>query len=189
MQIAFYGVRGSIASPGRDTCKYGGNTSCVYVKTNAGADLIFDAGTGIRQLGEELVKEADRSSVMRNIYLLFSHYHSDHIQGFPFFRPIYQANQKIYIAATHLDPTESCPVLSQMGNPNFPVSQEELPSDINPLPFSADGKLVIDDAAIDTLPLNHSGGGSGYRVDTPEASMVYITDNELAPPWQSKNNA
>lgn len=183
MQITFYGVRGSIAYPGEDTAKYGGNTSCVYAKTAAGTQLILDAGTGIRKLGEELVAEAESAQLekMQDIYLLFSHYHSDHIQGFPFFRPIYQAQQNIYIAANHLDPTASCPVLGQMGNPNFPVPKEELPSTIKHLPFNSDGSLNIDDAHIHTRPLNHSGGGSGYRINTPAGSMAYITDNELKP--------
>ncbi len=82
MLISFYGVRGSIAAPGPTTIKYGGNTSCVHVRLNDGENLIFDAGTGIRRLG---VKMAQNDEPL----LLLSHGHWDHIQGYPFFDPIY----------------------------------------------------------------------------------------------------
>jgi len=86
MQIEFYGVRGSIATPGKETVRYGGNTSCVYVEASDGTQFIFDAGTGIRKLGEKLIAQVPP----KEINLLFSHYHWDHIQGFPFFLPAYK---------------------------------------------------------------------------------------------------
>ena len=91
MIIKFYGVRGSIPVPGPTTLKYGGNTSCVYVELDNGQNIIFDAGTGLRLLGQELIK----TKVPINIVL--SHSHWDHIQGYPFFAPIYQPDRELNI--------------------------------------------------------------------------------------------
>ncbi|HON56324.1 MAG TPA: MBL fold metallo-hydrolase, partial [bacterium] len=85
MRIKFWGVRGSIPTPGKTTVKYGGNTSCIEVETDSGVTIIFDAGTGIRELGFDLLKRKKPISA----YVLFSHTHWDHIQGFPFFVPIF----------------------------------------------------------------------------------------------------
>lgn len=198
MKITFYGVRGSIASPGAQTTKYGGNTACVLVETdvqtdlatednaetNKGALIVFDAGTGIHQLGNELVKRnaASGSSNKPDIHLLFSHYHWDHIQGFPFFKPIYDPQQTLHITAAKLKEIESCPVLAQMAAPHFPVPKEQLRATINTLPLNDDGKVQINNALVSTQTLNHPGGGAAYRIDTPQGSMAYITDNELEPP-------
>ncbi|MEE9350619.1 MAG: MBL fold metallo-hydrolase [Thiotrichaceae bacterium] len=194
MQITFYGVRGSIASPGANTAKYGGNTACVFVETGTetqqGALVVFDAGTGIHQLGNYLSALDDHSTRgsaldlvdKPDIHLLFSHYHWDHIQGFPFFKPIYDPQQTIHISALDLKKIEDCPVLNQMATPHFPVPKEQLRADIKVLPVNNDGKIHLDNTVISTQALNHPGGGTGYRVDTPQGSMVYITDNELEPP-------
>ncbi|MGB5717882.1 MAG: MBL fold metallo-hydrolase, partial [Gammaproteobacteria bacterium] len=87
MKITFYGVRGSIPTPGYDTYRYGGNTSCVHIETASGQDLVLDCGTGIRNLGKRLVEKNN------TINILLSHGHWDHIQGYPFFMPIYQPDR------------------------------------------------------------------------------------------------
>ena len=100
MRVTFYGVRGSTASPGPDTLKYGGNTSCVHVELESGKHLILDAGTGIRKLGQILALKDDR------IYILLSHGHWDHIQGYPFFAPIYQPDRSIRVMNRHTEPPQ-----------------------------------------------------------------------------------
>ncbi len=183
MRIRLYGVRGSIASPGLETVRYGGNTSCVFVETDQGSLLVFDAGTGIRKLGDDLLARKDFSLLKKpDIHILFSHYHWDHIQGFPFFKPAYKNKQKIVLVAAHLKEEDARSVLDQMVDPHFPVPGDQLHAEVDVMTVDNDGKLYIGDAVISTLPLNHPGGGTAYRVDTPQGSMAYVTDNELVPP-------
>lgn len=181
MLIKFYGVRGSIASPGEKTVRYGGNTACVFVKTSDEELFIFDAGTGIRQLGEDLSQILPTKAVN----LLFSHYHWDHIQGFPFFQLAYRADQKINLLAAHLNEQNAHSVLTQMTDPHFPVPSENLASNVHVLSMD-DEVLLIGQNTIRTLSLNHPGGGSAYRIDSDEGSMAYVTDNELFPPQKPK---
>jgi len=181
MLIKFYGVRGSIASPGENTVRYGGNTACVFVKTSDDELFIFDAGTGIRQLGEDLSQILPTKAVN----LLFSHYHWDHIQGFPFFQLAYRADQKINLLAAHLNEQNAHSVLTQMTDPHFPVPSENLASNVHVLSMD-DEVLLIGRNTIRTLSLNHPGGGSAYRIDSDEGSMAYVTDNELFPPQTPK---
>ncbi len=181
MLIKFYGVRGSIASPGENTVRYGGNTACVFVKTSDNELFIFDAGTGIRQLGEDLSQILPTKAVN----LLFSHYHWDHIQGFPFFQLAYRADQKINLLAAHLNEQNAHSVLTQMTDPHFPVPSENLASNVHVLSMD-DEILLIGRNTIRTLSLNHPGGGSAYRIDSDEGSMAYVTDNELFPPQTPK---
>lgn len=177
MQIKFYGVRGSIASPGPETVRYGGNTSCVFVEADDGSLFIFDAGTGIRKLGEDLVAQ----SSPKDINLLFSHFHWDHIQGFPFFLPAYQDNQLINLLAAQLKDVNANSVLSQMTNPHFPVPSDKLDAKVVLLSIN-NSKLKIGDNTIYVKPLNHPGGGLAYRLESSLGSMAYVTDNELEPP-------
>ena len=182
MLIKFYGVRGSIASPGEDTVRYGGNTACVFVKTNDQELFIFDAGTGIRKLGDELSELASKTSVSsKAINLLFSHYHWDHIQGFPFFQLAYRADQEINLLAAHLGELNAHSVLTQMTDPHFPVPSDKLEAKVNVLSMENE-VLLIGSNVIKTLSLNHPGGGSAYRINADEGSMAYVTDNELFPP-------
>lgn len=176
MRATFYGVRGSIATPGIETVRYGGNTSCLHVELDDGSQLIIDAGTGIRRLGDRLA-ESDAP-----LTLLFSHHHWDHIQGLPFFRPIYQEGRKIRLLSAYLDRNEAMAVLDQMIDPHFPVSGENLQADISVLELDAKGEIAIGDAVIRACPTNHPGGGAGYRIDTASGSLAYVTDNELFPP-------
>ena len=177
MLIKFYGVRGSIASPGADTVRYGGNTSCVSVEAEDGSLVVFDAGTGIRELGKTLGEQASE----REINLLFSHYHWDHIQGFPFFLPAYQKDQVINLLAAHLDDVNVYSILTQMTDPHFPVPSDKLEAKITLLSSDKNG-LLIGSNNIYTKRINHPGGGSAYILENDQGSMAYITDNELFPP-------
>ena len=125
MRITFYGVRGSTASPGPDTLKYGGNTSCVYVELESGKHLILDAGTGIRKLGQVLALKKDDP-----IYILLSHGHWDHIQGYPFFVPIYQPDRRIRVMTPDpLGHSQLCLLFEQMDGSSFPITAKDLLSD------------------------------------------------------------
>ena len=122
MTVRFWGVRGSIPTPGQKTVRYGGNSPCVTIDLGVDKTLIFDAGTGIRPLGNVL---AGGSSL---IYIVLSHVHWDHIQGYPFFTPIYQAARQIYLIPTMEDITLFDTLFRQMDGADFPVNADNLPS-------------------------------------------------------------
>jgi phosphoribosyl 1,2-cyclic phosphodiesterase len=176
MQITFHGVRGSLPSPGPETASFGGNTSCVHVRLDCGTHLIFDAGTGIRQLGNRLIEHSDP------LHLLLTHSHWDHIQGFPFFAPLFQPDREIHICRSLADgDAEYNGVLEQMNGHNFPVPWDRVPSRTgymeDPHAFFAGH-----DFRFTRRTLNHPGGGNAYRISADGASMAFVTDNELDPP-------
>ena len=176
MLITFYGVRGSIAAPGPDTVKYGGNTSCVHVRLNSGENLIFDAGTGIRKLGMRLAGNDEP------ILLLLSHGHWDHIQGYPFFDPIYQKDRNIVVLqGVESNAAALKGLLEQMDGSRFPVHSQDLPSKIT-LIQEVEQFLAGQSFTTRRRTLNHPGGGYAYRVEEDGVSFAYITDNELFPP-------
>ncbi|MBO6655820.1 MAG: hypothetical protein JJ934_02935 [Pseudomonadales bacterium] len=178
MLVTFYGVRGSIAAPGPSTVKYGGNTSCVHVRLNTGINLIFDAGTGIRKLGMKM-RHNDEP-----LLLLLSHGHWDHIQGYPFFDPIYQPGREIRVCQG-VDSNELAlkAILDQMDGSNFPVAAEDLPSKITTVQ-EVDEYLNQQSFRTIRKTLNHPGGGNAYRIEEDGVSIAYITDNELDPPGE-----
>lgn len=189
MRVKFYGVRGSIASPGDDTAGYGGNTACVLLELNDQSLIVFDAGTGIRKLGDELAARPEfQGETCPDIHLLFSHYHWDHIQGFPFFKPAYRKRQTLFLIAAHLKEKDAGSVLGQMIDPHFPIPREKLNADVQVLTLNDAGELHIGEATVHTLPLNHPGGGAAYRIDTANGSMAYVTDNELVPPERPRTS-
>src|SRR5258707_14499329 len=102
MRVRFWGVRGSLPVPGVKTERYGGNTSCVEVRSAAGTRVVVDAGTGIRKLGKELT-QAENEGTPSHVHLLISHTHWDHIQGLPFFSPLYQAGSSLHVYARKRD--------------------------------------------------------------------------------------
>ena len=182
MKIAFYGVRGSTAVPGPLTVKYGGNTSCVHIELETGNDLVLDAGTGIRALGQKLAAKSTP------INILLSHGHWDHIQGYPFFAPIYQPDRElnVYINVESGQKLLSS-LFSQMDGTNFPVKAEDLPSFVMPRfkgieseLYEREGIKVIKQA------LNHPGGGVAYKLTENKVSCAYVTDNELDPPYKTR---
>jgi phosphoribosyl 1,2-cyclic phosphodiesterase len=172
----FWGVRGSIACPNTKYMKYGGNTSCVSVE--CGSDLIiFDTGTGIRALGNYMIKEKiDKASIM------YSHTHWDHINGFPFFKPAYTSGVNLNIFCGNLDQSNSniFNVLSdQMKDPTFPVPIDIMQAKINYNDFLAGETFLLNDKIeIKTALLNHPKGATGYRVNYLGNSVCYITDTE-----------
>lgn len=179
MQVKFYGVRGSVPSPGPHTCVYGGNTSCVEIKNDQGHQLILDSGTGIIALGDELIASSD------DIHLLLTHNHWDHIQGFPFFKPIYQPNRNIHIYPGQVESQEYDAILQQMSGSNFPVKHQQLPSNITVhSSASAQPMFKVKSFNVSTKALNHPDGGTAYLIENSGVKVAYVTDNELLPPYE-----
>jgi len=183
MKVEFYGVRGSTPSPGAEYIKYGGNTACVHIELNDGTDIILDAGTGIKNLGQKLIKK------QTDIHLLLTHNHWDHIQGFPFFAPIYQANRNIFITPGQTNLPQQDAILQQMSGSYFPVDYKDLPSNIKicTLPEATES-WRINQAVITRKPMNHPGGGSAFQIHADGAKVAYITDNELYPPYKKQTD-
>jgi phosphoribosyl 1,2-cyclic phosphodiesterase len=183
MQVTFYGVRGSCPSPGPEFVKYGGNTACVHVELDDGTDIILDAGTGIKNLGQKLAKKTT------DIHLLLTHNHWDHIQGFPFFTPIYQPNRNIFITPGQTNLEEHNAILEQMSGSYFPVDYKTLSSNIQvvPKPVGTD-TWQLGSARISRLKMNHPGSGSSFCIEENGKKVAYITDNELYPPYKKSTN-
>jgi phosphoribosyl 1,2-cyclic phosphodiesterase len=177
MIITFYGVRGSIPSPGEHTVKYGGNTSCVYVELADGRKLVLDSGTGIRKLGKRLV-DSDET-----VNILLSHGHWDHVQGFPFFDPLYQPGRKIRVFTSNNNQhSKLCSLFDQIDGANFPVDAADLPSSSECIFDDMETFLSGENIHIRHTAINHPGGGYAYRIEDEGTSCAYITDNELEPP-------
>ena len=145
MKIKFWGTRGSIPVPGKDTTKFGGNTTCVEITLSSKRVVIIDSGTGIRELGEKLLKEGKNT----DIHLLITHIHWDHVLGFPFFNPIYDSSTTI-----HIDGNPNClkglryTFDNKMGDGFFPIKFEDLAAKITYLEKLVNGRLEIDGAVI-----------------------------------------
>jgi phosphoribosyl 1,2-cyclic phosphodiesterase len=174
MEIKFWGVRGSIASPGPETAHVGGNTSCVEVRCGQ-SRFILDAGTGIRKLGEAIMAEGKALDAT----LLLSHLHWDHIQGIPFFVPAYIPTTKLSIVSGHNGVMSLGEVLSQqMAAPVFPVRLDELGAQFAMREVRAGEKFNVGEAVVRVAKLNHPGGVYAYRIDFAGKSVVYATDTE-----------
>jgi phosphoribosyl 1,2-cyclic phosphodiesterase len=175
--VKFWGVRGTVPCPGPKTLRYGGNTSCVEMRCGAHR-LIFDAGTGLRLLGNELIK--DNGSVHAQVFL--THTHIDHIQGLPFFRPAYAADNHFEFWNGHLRSQQRSlqdVLYTLMQRPFFPVPLDILHACIGFHDFAA-GEVLEPVAGVRmrTAALNHPGGATGYRVEYDGRSVCYITDTE-----------
>jgi len=175
MKVRIWGCRGSLSTPGAETVRYGGNTSCIEVHTSRGALVVLDAGTGVRPLGEALAAEPPAE-----LDLLLTHLHLDHIEGLGFFAPLFNPECTVRIwgprpvggplaelVATYLSP------------PFFPVPFERFPASISFTEISED-TWQIDDLRVATVPVCHPGSTVGYRLSQNGNSLAYIPDNEPA---------
>ena len=173
MKVRFWGVRGSIPVPGYQTNRYGGNTSCVEVRPRGATPIIIDAGTGIRRLGKSLMDRGGHDTA----HLLISHTHWDHIQGLPFFAPLYTRGNRLHVFARQRDDTHLRAVFaSQTENPYFPVPLTSLKADIAFNELADDARFEIGRARISCTRLNHPWIAMAYRVDVDGASVVYASD-------------
>ena len=175
MKVTFWGTRGSIPTPGSRTSLYGGNTSCVEAR--CGEDiLIFDAGTGIRELGTALIQESLGEPM--TLHLFISHTHWDHIQGFPFFVPAYEATTTLHVYGS---PGQGRPLekllTGQMDPDYFPVAFGDLESTLNIHEFRGQD-FRVGGATISAMYLNHPGMCLGYKLQHDGKTLVYATDHE-----------
>ena len=176
MMLKFWGTRGSIPVPGDNTLKYGGNTPCIEVRSSNNELLILDAGSGLRELGKKLQKDNYNSL----INILISHYHWDHIQGIPFFLPLYNEKSSILFWGENSDgqPIESI-LSSQMSSNYFPITIKDLAAKIKFKEVRIQDSFHINGFNITTFRVNHSSPTIAYRISENNKSIVYMTDNEL----------
>jgi phosphoribosyl 1,2-cyclic phosphodiesterase len=176
MLFRFWGTRGSVPVPGKDTIKYGGNTPCVEVRTSENKLIILDAGTGIRALGYQIVQ----NNFNEPLNILLSHYHWDHIQGIPFFVPIYQKGRHITFYGTPGSEKSIQKLLSnQMEKDYFPIKIEEVPADIKFEHIKPNESFKLDGLNIDTYNVYHPSPTLTFKVRENNKYIVYMTDNEL----------
>jgi len=180
MKITIWGCRGSLPTPGPDTNRYGGNTTCVEVRSSSGQIAIVDAGSGLHNLGKELCRKND----VKSIRFFFTHSHWDHLLGFPFFRPAYRSDFILtFCSGPHAQDTIRKYLSHQMQAPFFPVELNALSAR---MVFECDNACQEDrfccchDIKVKAFPVNHSNGGFGYRFLEDGKIFAFAPDNELS---------
>jgi phosphoribosyl 1,2-cyclic phosphodiesterase len=186
MFVKIWGARGSIPVSGQDYIKYGGDTTCIEIRSKNGRVIIIDAGTGIRRLGKDLLAQG-----LYDYDLIFTHAHWDHIMGFPFFRPLYSDRTSLRVHGCPFTEEFVRTMLTRiMSPPNFPVTYGDLLAHI----AYSDGcpeKFQIDSVTVMPIDISHPGRGKGYKFIEDGRSFVFLTDHELgfthpgAPPRES----
>jgi phosphoribosyl 1,2-cyclic phosphodiesterase len=181
--VHFWGVRGSIASPGAETVRYGGNTPCVEMRVGQ-ERLIFDGGTGLRVLGQSLLGQMPLEA-----HMFFTHSHWDHIQGFPFFVPAFIKINKfsVYGAVAPNGATIQQRLNDQMLHPNFPVPLQIMGADLKFFDIEVGVPIQIGDVKVENALLNHPGEAIGYRVNWQGYAAAYVTDTEHFPDRLDEN--
>lgn len=175
--VKFWGVRGSIPTPGKTTVRYGGNTSCVEMLIG-GRRLIFDGGTGLQELSKDLMQD-----LPDELYMFFTHYHWDHIQGFPFFLPAFTPGHKLKIYGSVPENGDSLRkhFIERVLHPNSPIPLDNLTDTIEFVDVKCGTTFELDDIKIETGPLNHPNTAMGYRITWNGKSIFYCTDTEHLP--------
>ena len=177
--VTYWGVRGTLASPGKAFARTGGNTICAAL-TCGSRLVIFDAGTGIRELGSVLMGQPG----IREVDLLLTHVHYDHIEGLPFFAPFFSAEFTIRVWLGRVDgaPDTGTAIKGLMRRPYFPVGPEVFQAKIEYNVVERNAAFSLGDGiALRTCPLNHPGGATAYRVDFKGRSFAFVTDVEHSP--------
>jgi len=173
MRARVWGCRGSVAAPGPDTVKYGGNTSCIEVRLASGQALVLDAGTGMRPLGVSMQED-----LPVELHVMLTHLHLDHLQGLGFFRPLFAPGLDIHIWG----PTSPVQHLSEriamyLSPPLFPVRLEDVPSNIT-FHDAPEEPVTIGSATVRAAKVTHQGPTVGYRIEEAGDSLVYLPDHE-----------
>jgi len=173
MRARVWGCRGSVAAPGPDTVRYGGNTSCVEVRLSSGHTLVLDAGTGIRPLGVEL-----QGQEPGELHILLTHLHLDHLQGLGFFRPLFSPGREIHIwgpssPVQHL----SDRIAMYLSPPLFPVRLGDVPSHLI-FHDAPEEPVKIGSATVRAAKITHQGPTVGYRIEEFGRVLVYLPDHE-----------
>ena len=173
MKATFWGTRGSLASPGPQTVRYGGNTACVEVRDSSGGIIILDAGTGVRQLGATLGGE-------QSIHLFLSHLHLDHLQGLGFFAPLFRPDAEVHIWGP---PSLRADLATRLGRylspPLFPVRLKEVTARVSLHPAPTE-PIMIGRIEVVAEPIIHPGPTVGYRLSEGDRVMAYLPDHEPA---------
>ena len=174
MQARVWGCRGSLAAPGPETVRYGGNTSCVEVRLN-GSTLVLDAGTGIRALGVAI----DRDPV-DELHILLSHLHLDHLQGLGFFRPLFRPGVDVHVWGP-ASPVQSLAdrIAIYLSPPLFPVRLADIPAHVT-FHDAPDEAVTIGSASVRAAKVTHQGPTVAYRIEEGGRTLVYLPDHE---PW------
>ncbi|MCX8056585.1 MAG: MBL fold metallo-hydrolase [Ignavibacteria bacterium] len=175
MKVKFWGTRGSVAVTGKNHCKYGGNTPCIEI-SNDEEIIILDAGTGIRELGIELLKKKNH----KKISLYFSHFHTDHIVGLPFFLPFYNNEFEIDIFGKPYVYNSIEEIIDLILKPPlFAITKDEFKAKINFHNIDVDYIHEENGLKVQAINLNHPNPTIGYKIELQGKSVVYFTDNEL----------
>jgi phosphoribosyl 1,2-cyclic phosphodiesterase len=184
MRIKFWGVRGSTPAPQPENMRYGGNTSCVEVRLGNSL-YIFDCGTGFRVLGQALRHEFQNRPLSAHIFV--SHFHWDHIQGLPFFAPLYdnRENRFLFHCSSRTRPLKQV-FEEQMAAPYFPVGLNHMQARQDFYDIE-EGRIELGEVKLQTMWLNHPQGCMGFRMESKDGVMVYATDNEPGDPFFDKN--
>ena len=178
--LTFWGTRGSIPTPGPETARYGGNTACISIDGSAGRLVILDAGSGLRPLGHELMKQRNGPLTAD---ILLSHTHWDHIQGLPFFKPLSARGTSVCIYGAAQEGVPLKEILGRQMDPMvFPVPLNALAAALTVVEIS-EGDFEIDDFRVCAFRLRHPGTTLGYRLipSSGGREVAYVTDNELGP--------
>ena len=174
--ITFWGVRGTLASPGCDFQRTGGNTICAQARCGDRV-IVFDAGTGIRALGSQLIEQ----DTVSRLDLMLTHVHYDHVEGIPFFAPFFSPKFNIDIWMGEVDGTSSTQdaIRGLMRRPYFPVGPDVFQAKIDYRHVAANASFDLGDGiTVTTTPMNHPGGATGYRIDYRGRSFAFVTDTE-----------
>jgi phosphoribosyl 1,2-cyclic phosphodiesterase len=182
LTVRFWGVRGSIPTPHEGFLGVGGNTSCVEVRAADGTTLVLDAGTGARELGYALAARAAAAPDPPPLHLALSHFHWDHLQGLPFFAPLYTPGQTVrFYAATGVDRLRDF-LRGQMCFPYFPVPFGELAAETEAVRVEDGVPFAVGPMTVRPFPVHHPQGAHGFRIEAGGAALVYATDYEHGSP-------